>query len=283
MLRGLTRAGIGAVESDERLIELAAEGGFQAVDIDAKGLIDRLGIAGAREKLNQHGIVIGSIGLPVEWRAGDEEFREGLIQLAESAAAAKLLGCTSCCTYILPSTDLKAAHFMALATSRLRLCAQILGAYGIRLGLEFVGPHHLRTAWKHPFIWTMEETLDWIGAIGEPNVGLLLDAYHWYTNGGTAADIEQLKAHQIVHVHINDAPNVPVEAALDNDRLYPGEGVIDLAGFLRGLRHIGYKGVVSQEILTPAMPEGTPEQLVQRSKAGFDRVFEAAGLAFADR
>ena len=110
-------------------------------------------------------------------------FPRGLPKLAQAAEAAAALGCTSCCTYVLPSTDLGAAHFMALATRRLRTCAQILGAYGIRLGLEFVGPHHLRTRWKHPFIWTIDETLDWIDAIGERNVGLLFDSYHWYTNG----------------------------------------------------------------------------------------------------
>lgn len=274
MLRGLTQDGIGAVESPERMIELASEAGFQAVDFSAKELIDRLGTAGASEKLAKHGVIIGSIGLPVEWRASDEEFRDGLSSLIEEAAAARALGCTCCCTYILPSTDMKPAHFMTLATRRLKLCAQILGVYGLRLGLEFVGPYHLRTSWKYPFIWTMEETLDWIDAIGEPNVGLLLDVYHWYTNGGTIADIERLQACQIVHVHINDARNVPVEKMLDNDRLYPGEGVIDLAGFVQALQHIGYDGVVSQEILTLHAPVETPEQLIKRSKAGFDRVFE---------
>ncbi|WP_334075480.1 MULTISPECIES: sugar phosphate isomerase/epimerase family protein [Paenibacillus] len=278
MLRGVTNAGLGAVGSPVRLIELASAGGFQAVDVGAKELIDRLGAVGAREKLAEHGVVIGSIGLPVEWRAGEEEFRSGLTALTEEAAAAGVLGCTRCCTYILPSTDMKPAHFTALATRRLRICSQILGAYGIRLGLEFVGPHHLRTAWKYPFIWTMEETLDWIGAIGEPNVGLLLDAYHWYTNSGTIAEIESLEASQIVHVHLNDAPDVPVEAVMDNDRLYPGEGVIDLTGFLRALQRIGYDGIVSQEILTPSMPMEKPERLIQRSKAGFDRVFATAGL-----
>ncbi|QAY65251.1 sugar phosphate isomerase/epimerase family protein [Paenibacillus protaetiae] len=283
MLRGLTRAGAGAVESDERLIELAAAEGFQAVDIDAAGLIKRHGADGAAKWLDSHGVVIGSIGLPVEWRGSEEQFIAGLPALTEAAAGAKALGCTSCCTYILPSTDWKPAHFMAVATRRLRICAQILGAYGIRLGLEFVGPHHLRTAWKYPFIWTMDETLDWIEAIGEPNVGLLLDAYHWHTTGLSEIDIERLKAHQIVYVHINDAPDVPVEAVLDNDRLYPGEGVIDLAGFLRGLHNIGYTGVVSQEILTPSMPSDTPENLIRRSRIGFDRVYEAAGLAPAGR
>ncbi|MEC0226098.1 sugar phosphate isomerase/epimerase family protein [Paenibacillus alba] len=278
MLRGLTGAGLGKLESNEQFIELAAKYGFQAIDIDALGLVESHGVDGARELLGKHGLVIGTIGLPVEWRHSEEAFLDGLPKLTQAAAAAAALGCKNCCTYVLPSTDYKAAHFMALATRRLRTCAQILGAYGIRLGLEFVGPHHLRTQWKHPFIWTLEETLDWIDAIGESNVGLLFDAYHWYTNGLTVADIEKLRADQIVHVHINDAPDVPLEDVRDNGRIYPGEGVIDLAGFLQGLQRIGYKGAVAQEILSAAPPTDSPESLVQRSKAGFDKVYAEAGI-----
>ncbi|MBB6734631.1 sugar phosphate isomerase/epimerase family protein [Cohnella zeiphila] len=278
MIRGLTRAGLGDVGTDERLIALAAAEGFGAVDIDAAGLVGRLGAEGVNGLLRRHGMKIGAIGLPVEWRAGDDEFRAGLAGLTEAAAAARVVGCTSCCTYILPSTDHKPAPFMAAATRRLRVCAQILGAYGIRLGLEFVGPHHLRTAWRFPFIWTMEETLDWIGAIGEPNVGLLLDSFHWHTTGLSALDIERLKPEQIAHVHLNDAPAGPVEEARDNDRLYPGEGSIDLAGFLAALNRIGYRGVVSQEVLLPEAPSEPPERLIARSRAGFDRAFAAAGL-----
>ncbi|UKS25417.1 sugar phosphate isomerase/epimerase [Paenibacillus sp. HWE-109] len=279
MLRGLTGAGLGKLESTEQFIELAAKYGFQAVDIDALGLVESHSVDGARELLAKHGLVIGSIGLPVEWRKTEEEFLAGLPKLAQAAEAAAALGCTSCCTYVLPSTDYKAAHFMALATRRLRTCAQILGAYGIRFGLELVGPHHLRTQWANPFIWTLEETLDWIDAIGESNVGLLFDAYHWYTNGLTVADIEKLRVDQIVHVHINDAPDVPLAEVRDNGRVYPGEGVIDLNGFLQGLQRIGYKGAVAQEILTAAPPTDSPESLVQRSKAGFDKVYAAAGIS----
>lgn len=278
MLRGLTGAGLGALDNQRQLIELAGRNGFQAVDTDALSLVKEYGIEGARTLLSDNGVVIGSFGLPVDWRGSDETFLKGFEGLAASAAAAGALGCTRCCTYILPSTDLKAAPFMAAATRRLRLCAQVLGAYGISLGLEFVGPHHLRTAWANPFVWTLQETLDWIDAIGEPNVGLLFDAYHWYTNGLTVADIKALRPEQIVHVHINDAKDVPVEEALDNDRVYPGEGVIDLTGFLQGLKAIGYKGPVSQEILSKEAPAGTPEELAARSRAAFDNVFSAAGL-----
>jgi sugar phosphate isomerase/epimerase len=278
MLRGLGPAGLGALENEVQLIELAGKYGFEAVDIDALNLIGRVGEEKAKELLSTNGVVIGTIGLPVDWRSTEEVFLNGLKKLGEHAAAAKLLGCTSCCTYILPSTDYPAAHFMALATRRLRTCAQVLGAYGIRLGLEFVGPHHLRTQWANPFIWTMGETLDWIAAIGESNVGLLFDSYHWYTTGSTLAEIEALKPEQIVHVHLNDAPDVPVEEALDGGRLYPGEGVIDLTGFLKALSAIGYAGSVSQEILARQPREGTPEELVRHSKSCYDKVFGAAGL-----
>ncbi|MBB6672671.1 sugar phosphate isomerase/epimerase family protein [Cohnella nanjingensis] len=278
MRRGLSVAGLGALENEAELIRLAGKHGFRTVDVNAHWLIGQFGTEKARALLAENGVEIGSIGLPVDWRTTEETFLDGMKILGEHAAAARALGCTRCCTYILPSTDYPSAHFMAVATRRLRACAQLLGVYGIRFGLEFVGPHHLRTRWSNPFIWTMEETLDWIGAIGEGNVGLLLDAYHWHTNGLKAADIEALRPEQIVHVHLNDAPDVPVEQALDNARLYPGEGVIDLTGFLRALRKIGYDGPVAQEILTQEPPTGTPEALARHSQACFDQVFGAAGF-----
>lgn len=281
MIKGLTTAGIGEVESLEQFITLASQHGFGAVDTDGAQLAQFIAEKGndeARHFLNQHQVQIGSIGLSVDWRTTEEAFLSGIPQLVQDAEAAAAVGCQAVCTYILPSTDHDAAHFMALATKRLRLCAQLLNAYGIKLGLEFVGPHHLRTTWKHPFIWNQQQTLDWIEAIGEPNVGLLYDAFHWYTNEGTAAHIKQLSPEQIVHVHINDAPDIPVADVLDNGRLYPGEGVIDLTTFLQTLHQIGYNGVVAQEILTATPPEGTAEQLIAKSADAINGVFAAAQL-----
>jgi sugar phosphate isomerase/epimerase len=273
MIRGLTRAGLGPKWTDAEFIRKAGEYGFGAVDVDARGLIESLGLEGARSLLRESGVVLGAIGLPVEWRKTDAEFRQGLPALADAAQAAASLGCTRCITYILPSTDESPARFMAQAVTRLRTCAELLGAYGIRLGLEFVGPHHLRTAWKHPFIWTLEETLDCAAAIGLPNVGLLVDAYHCHTTGFGADRLVKLHASQIVHVHINDAKDMPVAELRDNDRLLTGEGAIDLKGFVGALRAIGYDGPVAQEVLTQQPPEQAPEELIARSKAGFDRVF----------
>ncbi|MBP1989221.1 sugar phosphate isomerase/epimerase family protein [Paenibacillus eucommiae] len=281
MIKGLTRAGIGNVGDFQNFVKLASQYGFAAVDAagsELEALIADKGQEGASGWLKEQGVQVGTIGLAPEWRSTEEQFRSGLIRLTQDAAAAAALGCTTCCTYVLPSTDYNAAHFMALATRRMRICAQILGAYGIRLGLEFVGPHHLRTAWKHPFIWDLDSTLDWIEAIGEPNVGLLFDAYHWYTNEHTLEDIYKLKASQIVHVHINDAADLPIPEVLDNARVYPGEGVIDLGGFLGALKQIGYQGVISQEILTREPSDEPAEVLLKRSQDGFNKVYSLAGL-----
>jgi len=280
--KGLTPAGLGQVGGLEQFVRLASRNRFQAVDTDGTSLemlISARGKEGALAFLNEHQVKIGAIGLSVEWRNTEEQFRSGLDRLVQDAKAAAELGVTACCTYVLPSTDWNPARFMAVATRRLRTCAEILGAYNIRLGLEFVGPHHLRTKWKHPFIWDMADTLEWIDAIHAPNVGLLLDCYHWHTTGATVEDLLKLDKSQIVHVHINDAPAVPVEEALDNERLYPGEGVIDLVGFLKALRQIGYNGVVSQEVLLPQPPTESPETLAAKSAALFDRLYAAAGIS----
>lgn len=276
MIKSLSSAGLGDVKNLEELILLAAKNGFDSVETSGQALrefAETRGLEGAKTFLQENQITIGSIGLAVEWRTTDEAFQEGLPILLEDAKIAAEFGCKSCCTYVLPSTDEKAAYFMVLATKRLRLCAQILKEYDIHLGLEFVGPHHLRTTWKNPFIWEMQETLDWIDAIGEPNVGLLLDSYHWYTAEGTYEDLLALTPAQIVHVHLNDAKDLPVEDVLDNDRLYPGEGVIDLVSFLKALKEINYQGPVSQEILTPEPLQESAEVLAEKSGKAFAKVF----------
>jgi len=243
------------------------------VDLNPLELTEQYGQEGAADLLARHDVIVGSFGLEADWRGSEELFRSGLPRLVQMAEAAASLGCTSCCTYILPATDLPAATFMLAATRRLRLCAEILGAYGITLGLEFVGPHHLRTQWANPTIWSMQHTLEWIEAIHVRNVGLLLDSYHWHTNGLTTADLLALKPDQITYVHINDAKPLPIEQLQDFDRLYPGEGVIDLVGFLKSLKKIGYAGVVAQEVLAPAGTESSIERFA-RSKAGYDKLFK---------
>ena len=58
----------------------------------------------------------------------------------------------------------------------------------------------------------------------------------------------------------------------------PGEGVIDLTGFLRALKQIGYSDGVSVEVFGRGLKEMPPEE---GAKLGFDyasRVMRNAGV-----
>jgi len=107
--------------------------------------------------------------------------------------------------------------------------------------------------------------LEWIDEMGEGNLGLLVDSWHWYHQDGTVADLEALDKEQVVHIHINDAPDRPKETLGDvTDRVMPGEGVIDLLGFLRALKKIGYGDYLSPEILNPEIRNSLPDDEAMR-------------------
>jgi sugar phosphate isomerase/epimerase len=129
----------------------------------------------------------------------------------------------------------------------------------------------------------MGAMLDMAEQIG-PNTGLLLDAWHLYTSGGTLADLATLAPAQIVLVHINDAPKgVPVDTLMDNARHLPLEtGGIDLAGFMRALARIGYDGpVVTEPFNAPlnALAAQDPEAAARQVSQAMSRLWAISGLA----
>jgi sugar phosphate isomerase/epimerase len=109
-------------------------------------------------------------------------------------------------------------------------------------------------------------------------VGVVLDIWHWYHSGGTVADILATEKERIVHVHLSDARAMPPADVRDNMRLMPGEGQIDVSGFLQALNRIGYAGGVAPEPLGRIPAEMAPEEA---SKLGLDTTLAAmkkAGL-----
>ncbi|GAB2571129.1 sugar phosphate isomerase/epimerase family protein [Gracilibacillus alcaliphilus] len=281
MLKGIGKAGLDNVQNLEELIILASTNGFDAVDTDftdLKVFVEEKGENEARDFLKVNNIKLGSVSLPVNWRTSDKNFQQSMTDLIESAMIANKLGCTTFFTFFFPSTDEYPAAYLIKLTNRLRVCANLLKQYDITLALEFVGPVHLRNKWKYPFIWDIQSTLEWIDLIGEPNVGIVLDSIHWHTIEGTVKDIKLLKPEQIAYVHINDAKDIPREEVLDNDRLFPGEGAIDLVGFLKALQHINYQGIVSQEILTIHEPTESSAELAKKSKEAMEYIFNKAGI-----
>lgn len=270
MQLSLCGAGLGAGKlSLLEFADLAARNDYAGIDFGISGaarLADELGGTDALlEKLHVLGVTPASFGLEVEWRRDEEGFQSGLAALAQKASVAQQLGCTRCCTWMPSATNDDASEWRRRTVARFREIGTILADSGVRLGLEWVGPHHLRAGGENQMgangtVWTMAQTLELIAEIDLSNVGLLVDSYHCYTTGIGEVEVGALSDDQIVHVHINDAPKgVGPEGAKDGGRVVPGTGEIDLPGFLRGLRTAGYTGYIACEILAPQPVAETPE------------------------
>lgn len=232
-------------------IEVAAKAGFEAVEFnpaEVADLVERDGAESVRAMFSTAGLKPAGWGLPTDWRNDEAAWREGLAELPRMAKASAAIGCDRTMTWIMPcSNDRPLAENRRFHVERFKPIAAILAEHGCRIGLEFIGPKTLRESQKYPFIHGMEDMLEMAAEIG-PNVGLLLDSFHWHTSGGTTDDLRELEPEQVVYVHVNDAPPVPIDDQIDSNRALPGAtGVIDIKGFLMTLDQIGYDGPVTPE------------------------------------
>ena len=237
----------GAIGVKAPTIEAAAEaarlGGFAAVEAAPKEAVER-GVEAARKALGE--IAVSGFGIPFDWRNDRESWEHGLSDLPAQAAAMAALDCRRCTTWIMPMSDSREFEDnREFHVGRLSPIARVLAEEGVDLGLEYVAPRTLWSKGKYPFIHTMAGMLDLAAEVG-PNVGLLLDSWHWYTAHETLADVRALRPEQVVYVHVNDAPlGLDIDQQEDGTRDLPGAtGVIDLKGFLDALRSIGYDGPV---------------------------------------
>jgi sugar phosphate isomerase/epimerase len=247
---------------------LAARVGYKGIDW-AFGPARTAGVEATRALLAELDIVPTIVNLPMQdtLRGDEAAFEAQLPKLAEDAAFCRAIGCSRFQFVLGPTTqnsESKAERW-AFVRRRLSMISDVLARYDMRLGLEFLGPLVFRlpsnpgTPAPVPFVFTLNETLA-LGAASGPNVGVTLDAWHWYHSGGTIADVRAANASRIVHVHVSDARPMPAEQVRDDMRWLPGEGVIDLVGFFQALKAIGYEGGVSPETIGPRIANGMPPE-----------------------
>lgn len=282
MYRTMSPGAIGIRADLPTALELARSTGWQGIDLPIGEVVQLAKTTSADEVaalIARSGLRPGGWGLSVEWRKPYEQ--SALDALAEQAALAQKLGATRVTTWLLPFSDEWPFHEnFAFHIRQLQPVARTLAEHGCRLGLEFIGPRTMREKARYGFIYTLEGMLCLAAAIG-PNVGLLVDSYHWYTSLGAAADIRAMRADDVVYVHVNDAPEgVAVDQQLDQVRRLPATtGVIDLAGFLGALREIGYDGPVTPEPFEPRLGQQPAEQSAREAHESMLAMWRAAGLA----
>ncbi len=277
MYLSLNAVPIGGRLSWPEFARLASKTGFLGVDAMLEPAMAE-GLDRTRSLLAELRLKPAFVNLPVEFRKDDVTFRAGLRELEDAAPFAAAMGCPRMMTYIMPSSETPKAELRRLYKERFTACAHVLARSHCRLGLEFLGPLHLRKQFPHEFIWKMDEMLDFAKECG-PNVGLTLDAWHWYHAGGTVADILAAGKERIVVVHFDDSAKLPPDQVRDNERLLPGEGVIDLTGFLQALQKIGYEDSLSVEVFGRGLKEMPPAESAKLCLEAGRAVFRKAGIA----
>ncbi len=246
-------------------LEMAARHGFAGLDSSASQLasLSKAEAEALRSRLAELSLRAGYFGLdPVVISAPDEAWQAGIEGLKRAAPVAQVLGYTRAIAVVLPfSETLPFAENLDFHSARLQQIAPILAASGVSLGLEYVAPLTRRAPYEHHFVHDLRGTLELIEAVGAPNLGLLLDSFHWFCAGETGADIAALKAAQIVAVHLNDAiKNRPRDEQVAFERELPGDsGEIDVAAFLNAIKATGYDGPLTAEPMNKVL-NGLPDE-----------------------
>jgi sugar phosphate isomerase/epimerase len=213
----------------EAFLDGAAAAGWRMVGLDLFSLGERP-FADLPEQLHRRGLACSDVGvLPL----GTPHVRSAARRLASLGEA---ISSPLCIAALVTELD------RDRAASELRSCAEILGASGIRLALEFA---------SYGWLTRLDDAIELCESVGWERCGILVDTWHFFRTDEPWTDLERLSAEQIALVHVNDGP---VDAADDLvhesrfGRLPVGAGAFPLADFVVALG--AYAGLFSSEVLS---------------------------------
>lgn len=152
------------------------------------------------------------------------------------------------------------------AVVSLKQAAQWAAGFGVRLALEFRG--------RSTFCASLDTALALVAQCGEPNVGVNLDVFHYYTGPSKFEDLGLLTPANLAFVQVADLAGVPRELASDADRVLPGEGDFRLAPLLDQLSAMNYDGWVSLELMNPTIWQVPGRQVAEIGMMALRRVLE---------
>jgi len=124
--------------------------------------------------------------------------------------------------------------------------------FDVKLGYEFV-------SYDNRLVNTLAESIQALSR-WDSGVGLVLDIFHLYRTAEKIAQIPDQLMNRLWIFHVNDAPAIPVSKVKDSDRVFPGEGVVNIRQSLQELAARGFHGPVSLELFNSSywtLPTGS--------------------------
>ena len=253
-------------------IRAASEAGFDYLEIWAaklRSFLESRSITELDHLLTTHNLKPYSINSieRITFRDGREHNRL-LLECADLCRIARQLRCPY--IVVVPSPLPSGTSKLGVITESARVLSELAAIaeqYDVGLAFEFLGQPNCS-------VQTLSLADEIVKRVGRPNVGLVIDSFHFYAGGSTIDSIAAVDSDRLFIFHINDAENLPREQLQDRHRLLPGFGILPLKEIAGALREIGYDRVASVEIFRPEYWERDPFELALEARAAAGRVFD---------
>ena len=254
-------------------IEIAAETGFSAVEIWAGKLEEYLREGSLEElagRMRALGVQPWCINSIEDITPRDALGRARIIdQLERRCAVARAVGAPS--IVVVPGrapAGFSSSAAVADAVGILRMMSDIAGEIG--LAFEFLGKPGCS-------IPTLDLAVEIVAETDRPNVGMVIDTFHFYAGGSKMPDLDRVPIEKLFVVHLNGCEDRPRGELTDAHRLFPGEGVLPIGEILHALRARGFDGTMSIEIFRPEYWERDPREVAREARTKAVAVLMKAG------
>ena len=222
--------------SEAEVMKKIAAVGFERVDVR----LDAINPEGASERIGSLGLrvpcIAASFGMPegAALDSADENaVTRALAHTEKTLEVGAALGATT--AYVVPEMDGSKDALMRYARALVR-AAEGAAKLGLKLGIEHFPGRSLPTA---------AGTLEFLTAIGHPNLYLLFDIGHAQISGEDPAAVVESAGERLGYVHLDD------NDGRNDQHLGLLDGVLTeetLRRTFTALENIGYDGAVSLEL-----------------------------------
>lgn len=253
----------------EQKIAAAGAAGFDQIELwrdDVESNVD--GAAGVVRALHAAGVGLTDFqvlldfdGAPGDRRADQRQEALRMLDTAVQVGATTLL--------VPASTDAECDPDRIV--DDLVWLAQQAAARGLRIAYEAM-------AWS-TFNHTTPLAWRTVQLANQPNLGLVIDAFHIFALGREASDLDGIPADRIYLVQLSDLDHRVAQDDVVNTarhrRLLPGAGYFPLASLVQRLRAIGYAGPVGLEVFNDEMKACDPVAVAREAMAALQACWPA--------
>lgn len=238
-------------------LDAATRAGFDGVEIFENDLLTFDGSpADVREMCAELGLTITAFqpfrdfeAMPDAARSRNLDRAERKFDVMEQLGAELLLVCSNTQAAAIDDDGRAAADLAEMAARADRR--------GLRIGFEALAwGRHVRT-WGHA--WRIVQRAD------HPALGLIVDSFHTLALRDDPSGIAHVPADKLFFVQLADAPLLDMDVLnwSRHHRSFPGQGALDVAGFLRAVHACGYAGPLSLEVFNDEF-RAAPARLTAR-------------------